>query len=168
VNKIDYRYLNLKAIEAAEAAIKKETSMSSNVKSESSDEIVQYFVANKELNMSTGKVAAQVSHVATKIAVDASGIEDYLEVKREGRASDPYYIDQCKINDKFEIWREHDHPVIILGGTEKDLLKLIDKGAYFVRDNGRTEVPPNSLTVVGFAPEYKSVMKPVVGRLRLL
>ena len=34
------------------------------------DEIVEYFIVNSELNMSAGKVCAQIGHVATIIAVD--------------------------------------------------------------------------------------------------
>jgi len=34
------------------------------------NELVEYFIVNSELNMSAGKVGAQIGHVATIIAVD--------------------------------------------------------------------------------------------------
>ncbi|GMK40561.1 peptidyl-tRNA hydrolase [Paenibacillus sp. CCS19] len=105
-------------------------------------QLIEYFVVNNELNMSAGKVAAQVAHVATIIAMN----------EKNQTFSDWFYKDQRKI---------------ILRGKEKDLLKLIELGAYHIRDNGHTEVPPNSLTCVGFAPNTKEAMKPYIGRLRL-
>jgi len=108
------------------------------------DELVQYFVVNKELNMSPGKIAAQVAHVATNITYNEHGTEDWEE------------------------WFENDQPKIVLRGKEKDLLKLIEMGAYSIRDNGRTEIPENSLTCVGFPPTSKSEMKRILGRLQLL
>lgn len=110
------------------------------------DELVQYFVINSELNMSPGKIATQVAHVATMI---------------------PYHLDISEI-DTWHNWLISDQPKIVLKGKEKDLVKLIDKGAIHIRDLGRTEIPPNSLTCVGFPPRPKSQMKKLVGRLRLL
>lgn len=108
------------------------------------DELVQYFIVNKELDMSPGKIAAQVAHVATNITYNEHGTETW---------------------DK---WYENDQPKIILRGKEKDLLKLIEEGAYNIRDNGRTEIPENSLTCVGFPPALKSEMKKKLKRFQLL
>ncbi|MNW03368.1 peptidyl-tRNA hydrolase [compost metagenome] len=68
----------------------------------------------------------------------------------------------------FEEWYVNQQPKVILGGKEKDLLKLIEEGFYFIRDNGRTEIPPNSLTVVGLPPMTRAEAKPFVKRLQLL
>ncbi|MFB5759065.1 aminoacyl-tRNA hydrolase [Paenibacillus medicaginis] len=107
------------------------------------DEIVQYYVVNKELEMSAGKVAAQVAHVADKITYLQKGAE------------------------KYEEWHSKDHPKIILVAKEKELRKLIALGWVHVIDNGRTEIPSGSLTVVGCKPDYKSVLQPVVKRYQL-
>ena len=107
------------------------------------DELVEYFVVNSELNMSTGKVCAQVGHIATIIAVE--------------------YCDQ----DIFWKWYQKDQKKIILCGKQKDLEKLIDAGFYYIRDNGLTEVPKNSLTVVGLPPMLKSEAQKFVKRLQL-
>lgn len=109
----------------------------------SMDEIVQYYVVNKELEMSAGKVAAQVAHVADKIA--------YL----------------CKGEEKYEEWHAKAHPKIILVAKEKELRKLMELGWMHVIDNGRTEIPSGSLTVVGCNPDYKSTLQPSVKRLQL-
>lgn len=117
------------------------------------DEIVQYFIVNSELDMSAGKIAAQVAHIATNIAVDISN---------------PYnkMIDE-EVYKNWNCWMKNDHPKIVLRGKEKQLHKLIDKGGYFIRDNGRTEISENSLTCVGFPPNHKSEMHRLVGRLQL-
>lgn len=112
------------------------------------DEIVQYYIVNSELNMSAGKIAAQVGHVATIIAIEMS-----MSYKK---------------NDKFNSWYAIDQPKIILRGKQKEMEELIEKGWYHILDLGRTEITSGSLTVIGCIPEYKSIMKPVVKRFQLL
>lgn len=108
------------------------------------DELVQYYIVNSELNMSAGKIAAQVAHVATLITID------YLE------------------EDIFEQWINMDQPKIILRGKQKEMDKLIEQGWHYIHDLGRTEIEDGSLTCIGFRPEWKSIMKPIVKRLQLL
>jgi PTH2 family peptidyl-tRNA hydrolase len=110
------------------------------------EELVEYFVVNSELNMSVGKTCAQVGHTATIIAVERSNSE----------------------NEDFDKWYENDQKKIILRGKQKDLEKLIDAGFYYIRDNGLTEVPFGSLTVVGLPPMPKSEAHKYVKRLQLL
>lgn len=107
------------------------------------DEIVQYFVVNKELTMSAPKLAAQVSHVAVEIA---------LKYQHE---------------DVFKMWRCGSETKILLEGKEKDLKRLIELGFDFIIDEGRTEIPENSLTVVGLKPMLKSQAQQYIKRLRL-
>lgn len=132
------------------------------------DELVQYFIVNSELNMSAGKIAAQVAHVATSIASNLSWREDYRDVRATGISQDEDYIKHEAACDKFDMWLENSQPKIILRGKQKDMEKLIEQGWYYIRDNGRTEIPADSLTVIGFVPEYKSIMKPIVKRFQLL
>jgi PTH2 family peptidyl-tRNA hydrolase len=110
------------------------------------DELVQYFVVNNELNLSVGKISAQVGHVATIIAVE-----------------------HCNNRwDLFKEWYDRDQKKIILRGKQKDLEKLIEAGFYYIRDNGLTECEPNSLTCVGLPPMLKSDAQKYVKRLQLL
>ena len=110
------------------------------------DEIVEYFIINSELNLSKGKCAAQVAHVATIIAVEYSNND----------------------NENFDKWYSLDQKKIILRGKQKDLEKLIEQGFYYIRDNGLTECEKNSLTAVGLPPMLRSEAKKYVKRLQLL
>ena len=113
------------------------------------DELVQYFIINSELNMSSGKISAQVGHVATIIT------HDIIVFKKD------IYLTWLK-------WFQNDQKKIILRGKEKDLKKLIDVGFYYIRDNGLTEIPSGSLTVCGLPPMLKSEAQRFVKRLQLL
>ena len=132
------------------------------------DELVQYYIVNSELKMSTGKVSAQVAHVASDIASDLSSEQDYEFIKIMGRTQDPDYLFHCEQCEKFTKWQENDQPKIILRGKLNEMEKLIKQGWYFIRDNGRTEIPIGSLTCIGYPPEYKSIMKRIVKRFQLL
>lgn len=99
------------------------------------DEIVSYYVVNKEINMTAPKLSGQVGHVATKIAVKYNHELAFKEWFNNGEGS------QAKI---------------ILRGSKKELEKLIEIGWEFTIDEGRTEIPENSLTVVGLKPMKKS------------
>lgn len=109
--------------------------------------LVEYLIVNKDLieqyNMSPGKVAAQVGHVVEEIALAKQHDEIYKQ------------------------WKSGSKTKIVLKAKEKELLKLIEAGAFYQRDNGLTEVPPGSLTVVGFPPADKAEMQKYVKRLRL-
>ena len=108
------------------------------------EELVQYYIVNKDLEMSKGKVSAQVAHVATIIAVDSCNYGDFKE------------------------WYNKDQKKIILQAHQKDLEKLIDKGFYYIRDNGLTEIPEDSLTVVGLGIMTRIEARQYTKRLQLL
>ena len=115
------------------------------------DSLVQYFIVNQELNMSKGKIAAQVAHVATivvfEILYDCENINEHL---------------------KFMKWYRNDQKKIILRGKEKDLEKLVEEGFYFIRDNGLTEIAHGSLTCVSLGVMWKSEAQKYIKRLQLL
>lgn len=108
------------------------------------NELVEYFVVNSELNMSPGKVAAQVAHVATIIA------------------------NRNQMNYDYWKWIEdYNQKKIILRGKQKDLEKLMDLDFYYVRDIGLTEILEGSLTVVGLPPMKRSEAQRFIKRLQL-
>ena len=115
------------------------------------DSLVQYYVVNSELNMSKGKVSAQVAHVATIIA-----FENLYNCKNANK------------HIKFMEWYKNDQKKIVLRGKQKDLEKFVEQGFYYVRDNGLTEVPENSLTTVGLGVMWKSEAQKYIKRLQLL
>lgn len=114
------------------------------MRSKTNDELIQYYIVNSELNMSVGKIAGQVSHVATNIA------------------------NLCHNMNNFKRWFHNGQKKIILRGKEKDLLKLKEQGFHYILDNGLTEIPKDSLTCVGLGVMWKSEAQQYVKRLQLL
>ena len=114
------------------------------------NELIQYFIVNQELNMSPGKIAAQVAHVATFIT----------------------YYESYNPNPKcvlFQQWfNNYAQKKIILRGKQKDLEKLVNQDFYYIRDNGLTEITHGSLTCVGLGVMWKSKAQKYVKRLQLL
>lgn len=113
-------------------------------------EIVQYYIVNadliKEYQMDAGKISAQVAHAATILSHQLTLQQD----------------------ETFNTWLRASQTKITLKAKEKDLLKLVELGFLGIRDEGRTQIPPNSLTVVGLPPMEKEKAKEFVGRFRLL
>lgn len=91
------------------------------------NELVQYFIVNTDLEMSTGKVAAQVGHAAMLFA-----LRDQYE-------------------ENFQVWREIAMKKIVLGASEEKMREIIESNPTVIKiiDKGFTEIVPNSLTVVG-------------------
>lgn len=112
---------------------------------EKDDELILYFVVNKDLNMSGPKISIQTAHVASIITYKQKGEEIFEEWYNNG------------ISKK-----------VALGAHEKYLLKLVNQGFVYIKDLGFTEVPPNSLTCVGIGPMKRSEAKKYVKRLQKL
>jgi peptidyl-tRNA hydrolase, PTH2 family len=115
------------------------------------NEIVQYYVVNKDLNMSSGKIGAQTAHAATISTIDL--------------LSDSSAFPGCR--EYFIQWFQKGMTKIVLRGRQKDLEKLADQGYYSIRDSGRTEIESGSLTVVALPPMPKAEAKEKVGHLSL-
>lgn len=120
------------------------------MKEHDENELVQYYIVNKDLNMSSGKIAAQVAHVATIIAIE------------EGTSTKP------NNHDNFNEWYSNDQKKIILAGHQKDLEKLVEQEFYYIKDNGLTEIVSGSLTCVGLGVMSRKEAKPHIKRLQLL
>lgn len=128
--------------------------------------IVEYILVNKELNMGVGKIAGQVAHVQTIID---NKIKHYADHNKNPLlpALTPDLIDAL---GWYEEWFLLDgaQTKVILRAKEKDLRKAIEMGAFFIRDNGLTEIPAGSLTVVGFLPQPKSNLVSFTKKFQLL
>jgi peptidyl-tRNA hydrolase, PTH2 family len=109
------------------------------------DEVVQYYIVNKELKMSKGKTSAQVAHGAVISAMVWGEFDFYKE----------WFLDSQK--------------KVVLQGTIEDIEKIqMNMESYRVIDNGLTEIPEGSVTVLVLPPMQRSVARQYVERLQLL
>lgn len=109
------------------------------------NELIQYIIVNKDLEMSPGKIAAQVGHACTDCA--------FVE---KGRTL-------------FNLWYMNCQKKIILGAHEKDIRKIMDLGiGYHINDLGLTEIPPNSLTCLSLGVMTRKMAEKYVKRLQVL
>lgn len=112
------------------------------------DEIKMYFIVNNDLHMGKVKIAGQVGHAVS------------------------YWIRRLEHNPtkEYKTWIKQSEPKIILKASSKILEQIISKNpsCYAVHDLGRTQVEPDSLTVVSFAPSYPSQLPVEVAQLKLL
>jgi PTH2 family peptidyl-tRNA hydrolase len=115
--------------------------------------IKQVILIRKDLDMGTGKIAAQASHAS---------LESYLETLR----AHPEIANR---------WLEEGQTKIVLkikNQAEAATLKkeLRDSGIPFkaVRDAGQTQVPPGTETAIGIGPYYETELDRITGDLPLL
>jgi PTH2 family peptidyl-tRNA hydrolase len=93
-------------------------------------ELVMYFVVNSDLKMGYGKMAAQVAHAA----IDAYERTDDKVVLQN--------------------WRKNGSAKVVLTAPHEKILELLNKFScqcWPIYDQGRTQICPNSLTVLGFS-----------------
>lgn len=129
--------------------------------------IVEYILVNKELNMSVGKIAGQVAHVQT--VIDTKIFELVLSEEILDEDSMGSFAKEKELTNNYYDWfYSGSQTKIILRAKEKDLLKAIDMGAVYIRDNGLTEIPSGSLTVVGFFPQPKDNLVDFTKKFQLL
>lgn len=119
------------------------------------EELIMYILVNKDLTMSSGKVSAQVAH----------SIVNYMEELFTSRASD-YLV--------YRTWKMGGQKKIVLQASQS-LLEELEKndkyGRLAIRDNGLTEIPPNSLTAICLGINTRENFYeelPKLKRLRLL
>jgi peptidyl-tRNA hydrolase, PTH2 family len=115
-------------------------------------DLVQYFIVNQELKMSTGKTAAQVAHAATLSTINLM-------------ASQSPFLER---HDDFVEWVQNGMKKIILKGKQAELERLEKRGFFSIRDSGLTEIKSGSLTVIALPPMEKSEAKEIIGHLTLL
>ena len=109
-----------------------------------------YIIVNSSLKMGKGKIAAQVGH----------GVQKMTE----------YCLEHHK-----ELWTKYVNsgiPKIVLKTSQDQLLEVIDKTENifksYVIDEGRTQIPKNSLTAVAYIPLLKENAPDILKNLKLL
>ena len=116
------------------------------------NELKQAIVVRKDLGMRPGKIAAQASHASVE-AIEKT------EIKTPGVV---------------EEWKANGMPKIVLKvNSEKELLELFMQikkiiPTALIRDAGRTQVEPGSITCIGIGPAKEEEINKFTGKLKLL
>jgi PTH2 family peptidyl-tRNA hydrolase len=116
-------------------------------------EYKQVIVVRTDLDMSRGKIAAQVAHASLGSA------EKARQYWRE-------WYDAW--------WREGQKKVVVKVEGERELYELYELAkevglpCYIVNDAGLTELPPGTTTTLGIGPAPNEKMDGVTGHLKLL
>lgn len=138
MNKIVYNYYQ------------KHTMRNSNIE----DELVMYILVNNDLQMSKGKIASQVAH-----AIETATISLL-------RHSTPIYRDWLKTTSRTKI---------VLKSTQSEMRDIIQhtgiefsSSIFSIFDAGKTEIAPNSLTCLIFAPLLRSQTPKYLRKMSLL
>lgn len=132
--------------------LNKNCSINSNLTS-NFDNYKMTLVVRKDLNMSAGKVAAQVAHAA-------------LESYKKTLISNPNYIKQWES-------RNGSAKIVLSAKNLQQLLELKEKAVMnnipyaVITDAGRTEVEPGSITVLSIGPAPSNIVDSVTGKLDL-
>lgn len=108
------------------------------------------FVVRKDLEMGKGKIAVQVAHAAVILALN----------------SDKNRLDKWLSNGqkKVALWAKDEAEIKDLERKARDLRVPF----YEVRDAGLTQLPPDTLTCVGFGPDDEEIIDKITGHLRLI
>ncbi len=125
----------------------------------------QLIIARKDLNMSPGKLAAQVSHASIAFLLEKI-LWGSKEVVRE-RDGIMYHMDISLDRDLFHNWVAESETKVVCGARNKErLLQAVEmakelgmeenKDYWLIYDACRTELEPESLngtlTCIGFRP----------------
>lgn len=110
------------------------------------------FLVRTDLGMGKGKIAAQVAHAAVEL----------------------YKKAEHKCPEKLRAWEDEGAKKVVLKvGSEAELLEYFKKYANdfcstIIRDAGRTQIAPGTITVAGFGPDEDEKIDRAFGHLKLL
>lgn len=124
---------------------------------ENENELVQYFLVNKDLGMKKGKIAAQVAHAATI----------YTRRMLENCNTSRTFLAE---RERFEQWYYSVQKKIIVKAPQ-EMMERYEKssiGYISIRDKGYTQIPENSLTVITLGVQHRGCVNEEVRNLPLL
>lgn len=124
---------------------------------------VMYLIIRKSLNMTTGKIAAQVGH---GVSIIGEYFRDLSIEDEWGYLNDD---NQVKMLLDMKEWMSYGYRKVVLQADEKewDQLKL-QENCFLVQDAGLTQVEFGTETVIGLWPILKNERSNLVKRLRTL
>ncbi|XP_020293365.1 peptidyl-tRNA hydrolase 2, mitochondrial [Pseudomyrmex gracilis] len=112
-------------------------------------------VVRSDIAMGKGKVGAQCAHAALECCYQALNSKAKKEM--------------------FQFWLQVGQPKIVVKiPNEKELLALADKAqragviTAIIKDAGRTQLKPGTITVVGIGPDSTEIINSLTWKLRLL
>lgn len=141
----------------------------------------QIIIARKDLNLSTGKLAAQVSHGSMAFLIEAFK-EDWNRWISSGDPKEYYTAELTFDKDTFEQWMDADYTKCVLQAKNKNQLlkaktmaeemEMIEGEDFFlIYDLCRTEIEPEedgkTLTVIGFRPMNSEVIDKISKKYQL-
>jgi PTH2 family peptidyl-tRNA hydrolase len=113
-------------------------------------DLKQYILVNKSLGMRPGKIAAQAAHASLAVFFNSM---TYIETD----SNDNIY--ECRMNDEQHHWKLGAFAKVCLSVPDQEtilnVLKIADEDGIIhsvIRDNGITQVVPNSLTTAAIGP----------------
>ncbi len=110
----------------------------------------QVIVVRGDLKLSPGKLAAQAAHASVN----------------------SYKRSSAKAREEWE--KEGEKKVVLRVDTPEDLLALYNAArnhklpAALVKDAGRTELPPGTVTALGIGPAKENEIDKITGKLKML
>jgi cytochrome c oxidase assembly factor 4 len=129
------------------------------------DPLVMYLIVRETVTMGVGKTAAQCAHASQMLQLQYQKLcENYQSLK----------IHRDLFHNKFNIfekWLSSSFRKVVLKADDKEWAKLkleFKDSMVLVVDSGLTEIAPNTETVIGLWPMYKSQVPKVVQRLQAL
>lgn len=110
-------------------------------------------VTRSDLNLSPGKLAAQVAHAAVICALDTKEKNSKWFNKWQNEGGKKVVV-KVESGKKFYILKE-----------KAEKLKII---AHIITDAGHTEIPEGTITVLGIGPAPNNIIDKVTGDLSIL
>lgn len=123
------------------------------------DSYVMYLVVRDDLEISPGKLGAQIGHAV-----------QYICEKQAHHCwgSGPKGREKQNIIESYNNWKKDNIGKIVLKAKPSEWEKVCEAALYIVRDAGHTELEPGTETVAVFWPMKKSNRPNLLKRLRLL
>lgn len=110
-------------------------------------------VARKDLDLSKGKLAAQVGHAAVECA---------LKAQKHQRSVFDAWLDAGQMKAVVKVPNEKEfYPL-------KEAAERAGLSTALIKDAGHTEIPAGTVTVLGIGPGREDIVDKVTGHLSLL